>query len=232
MDNAGNVLVRLTQDLNIDAPLSMLQSGIISYFERDGLGSVTSLSNSAGALANAYTYDSFGKLAASTGTIANHFQYTGREYDPEIGIYQYRARYYDQNIGRFISEDPIRFRGGINFYRYAGNNAINRSDPDGMGAAECLKALEEWALAYANVQRRLGLLNRYGDMEAGHAQALEEALDRLQNATEKVKRNCTCNLKAEAAAVAAATAALEARVAEAIIEFCAEEPAVCEAAAF
>lgn len=30
----------------------------------------------------------------------------------------YRARYYDPNTGRFISEDLIGFKGGINFYRW------------------------------------------------------------------------------------------------------------------
>ncbi len=34
---------------------------------------------------------------------------------------------------RFISEDPIRFRGGINFYGYVRNNPINRTDPSGLG---------------------------------------------------------------------------------------------------
>ena len=56
-----------------------------------------SLSNSAGALANTYTYDSFGKLNASAGTLTNPFQFTGREFDPETGVYNYRMRYYDQN---------------------------------------------------------------------------------------------------------------------------------------
>ncbi len=32
----------------------------------------------------------------------------------------------------FISEDPIRFRGGINFYAYVGNNPVNRLDPFGL----------------------------------------------------------------------------------------------------
>ena len=38
--------------------------------------------------------------------------YTGREWDPETGLYYYRARYYDPKVGRFISEDPIGFAAG------------------------------------------------------------------------------------------------------------------------
>jgi hypothetical protein len=41
----------------------------VSYYEQDGLRSITSLTNSSGALADAHTYDSFGNLTASTGTV-------------------------------------------------------------------------------------------------------------------------------------------------------------------
>jgi YD repeat-containing protein len=58
VDSIGNVLARYTQTEKIDEPLSALRSGGSSYFEADGLGSVTSLSNTAGTLANTYTYDS------------------------------------------------------------------------------------------------------------------------------------------------------------------------------
>ena len=44
------------------------------------------------ALANTYTYDSFGKLTASSGTITKPFQYTSREFDSETGLLNYRAR--------------------------------------------------------------------------------------------------------------------------------------------
>lgn len=46
----------------------------------------------------------------------------------------YRARYYDQNIGRFTSEDPIRFKAGIGFYRYANNDPVVMNDPLGLKA--------------------------------------------------------------------------------------------------
>jgi hypothetical protein len=41
----------------------------VSYHEQDGLGSVTSLTNSSGALADTYTFASFGNLTASTGMV-------------------------------------------------------------------------------------------------------------------------------------------------------------------
>ena len=92
VDNSGNVLARYTQTRTLDEQLSELRSGVTSYYEADGLGTVTSLSSSGGSLANTYTYDSFGKLSGSTGTLINPFQYTGREFDAETGSYYYRAR--------------------------------------------------------------------------------------------------------------------------------------------
>jgi RHS repeat-associated protein len=131
VDQNGNVLARYEQTANIDEPIVELRSGTTSYYQADGLGSVTSLTSSAGAVANTYTYDSFGNLSASTGSITNRFQYTGREFDPETAIYYYRARYYDPSAGRFISEDPIRFRGGNNFYAYVHNRPTLLRDPSG-----------------------------------------------------------------------------------------------------
>jgi RHS repeat-associated protein len=49
----------------------------------------------------------------------------------ETGLYYYRARYYDSFAGRFLTEDSVRFRADINFYRYVYNNPINNFDPSG-----------------------------------------------------------------------------------------------------
>jgi RHS repeat-associated protein len=102
----------------------MLRSSATSFYEADGLGTITSLTNTAGALAQTYTFDSFGKQTASSGSLTNPFQYTGREFDPETGLYYYRARYYDPNTGRFLGEEPTPLRGGdANFQEAADRNA-------------------------------------------------------------------------------------------------------------
>jgi hypothetical protein len=41
----------------------------------------------------------------------------------------YRARYYNPATGRFLSEDPIGFLGGINEYIYADDDPEDYSDP-------------------------------------------------------------------------------------------------------
>jgi RHS repeat-associated protein len=130
---SGSAVARYSQGLNIDEPLAMLRSSATSFYQADGLGSVTSLSNAAGSLAQAYTFDSFGKQTAS-GSLTNPFQYTGRESDPETGLYYYRARYYDPNTGRFISEDESEFSESSNFYPYVGNDSTNLIDDTGFRA--------------------------------------------------------------------------------------------------
>ena len=110
----GSWVALYTHALGIDEPLAMLRDDAMSYYLADGLGSVTSLTDSKGNVTSTYQYDSFGNLTASTGSISNPFRYTGREFDAETGLYFYRARYYNPSIGRFISEDPIRFGGGVN----------------------------------------------------------------------------------------------------------------------
>ena len=99
-------------------------------FLTDGLGSTIALADSAGTIQTQYAYEPFGKTAVSGAANASTFQYTGRENDG-TGLYYYRARYYNPGIGRFISEDPSGFDGGINFYTYADDDPINGKDPSG-----------------------------------------------------------------------------------------------------
>ncbi|MCI0551869.1 MAG: RHS repeat-associated core domain-containing protein, partial [Anaerolineae bacterium] len=55
----------------------------------------------------------------------------GREFS-EAGLMFYRARFYSPGIGKFVSEDPLRFAAGVNFYSYVLNDPINFIDPNGL----------------------------------------------------------------------------------------------------
>ncbi len=131
-NSSGAVVARYSQGTTIDQPLAMLRSGATSFYNADGLGSITSLANSSGILTQTYTFDSFGKPTAASGSLTNPFQYTSREIDIETGMYYYRARYYDLATGRFLSEDPIGFTAGDNFYQYVFNSPSNYIDPRGL----------------------------------------------------------------------------------------------------
>jgi len=133
-NSGGSAVARYAQAEDLDEPLAMLRSSTASYYEADGLGSITSLSSGAGSLAQTYSYDSFGHQTSSSGSLTNPFQYTAREADSEINLHFYRARFYDSQSGRFLSEDPLA--GGedakLNFYVYASNDPVDRFDPTGL----------------------------------------------------------------------------------------------------
>jgi RHS repeat-associated protein len=146
-NGTGTAVARYSQGLNVDEPLAMLRSSATSYYQADGLGSITSLSTGTGALVQTYGYDSFGKQTSSSGSLTNSFQYAAREFDAETNLYYYRNRYYDPGIGRFISEDPIGFEGGINPYAYANNEPVLFLDPFGTsteGATQTIGDLLSW----------------------------------------------------------------------------------------
>jgi len=107
------------------------------YYHADGLGSITGLSDATGTMVQTYGYDAFGNVTVSgSGNVAQPFMFTGREYDAETSMYFYRARYYDPVVGRFVTKDPIGFAGGdVNLYNYVDGNAVNDTDPEGLGTA-------------------------------------------------------------------------------------------------
>jgi RHS repeat-associated protein len=120
----------------IDEPLLVEDGGQAFAVHADALGSVTGLSDGSQTLAETSTYTSFGELARSGGVAGNGYAYTGREWEPELGLYYYRARYYDPEAGRFLSRDPAGFAAGDeNLYAYVFGDPLNWVDPSGNTAA-------------------------------------------------------------------------------------------------
>ena len=130
--DGSNVLqARYTHGPGIDEPIAVTKGATTFFYHQDGLGSVTDLTDSAGATAKSYSYDAYGNILDSPGTVDQPYTYTGRELDQETGLSYYRARTYDSAVGRFIQKDPIGLRGGLNVYEYTQSSPTNLSDPLG-----------------------------------------------------------------------------------------------------
>ena len=136
------------------------------YFEQDHEGSVIAVTGGTGIILESYRYDAFGAptiykqdgtvITTGASLINNRFLFTGREYAPQYGFYEYRARAYHPGIGRFMSEDPSLFVRGIglgkssndwsferlpaeselNLFRYVQNDPLNIGDPLGLAPEE------------------------------------------------------------------------------------------------
>jgi RHS repeat-associated protein len=183
--NANNQLTtKYVQGPGIDEHLSIQKGGNVWYYHTDGLGSVTAMTDSAGAVIQTYSYDSFGNIVNQTGSIQQPYIYTGREYDSETGLYYYRARYYDTITGRFISKDPIGFRGGLNLYAYVGNNPVNFIDPYGLAGWPTLIGL-----GYGAVQGGLALNQAYYDWQLYNA--LEQAISQTNSLLNDIQNKKT-----------------------------------------
>ncbi len=81
----------------------------IYYYSQDGLGSVRTLTNSSGNLANHYDHDAFGvpQAVMTSESVENRYTYTGRETSGVSGgpmYYRYRMTF--NEIGRFGRRDP------------------------------------------------------------------------------------------------------------------------------
>jgi RHS repeat-associated protein len=63
--------------------------------------------------------------------IGNNYLFHGREYEPEVGLYNYRNRYYMPRIGRFLQTDPTGYLDSMNLYQAFNQNPVNFTDPFG-----------------------------------------------------------------------------------------------------
>ncbi len=129
---------------------SMSLNGTAYYYFRNAQGDIIGLFDNAGTVVVEYTYDAWGNILSTTGSLAstvgeiNPYRYRGYRFDEETGLYYLQSRYYSPVWGRFISADSQISGGGdltgLNLFAYCGNSPVNRSDPSG-------HAWWHWAIA-------------------------------------------------------------------------------------
>jgi RHS repeat-associated protein len=111
------------------------------YYSQDGLGSVRTLTDGSGMVANRYDYTAFGETyhPTTSETVDNRYTYTGRERNQASGTHYMRYRTQDPVTGRFLTRDPAYDYGSQdgNFYSYVGNAPYRYVDPWGLSAEDC-----------------------------------------------------------------------------------------------
>jgi RHS repeat-associated protein len=116
------------------------------YYTRNAQGDITGLIDGAKNQVVSYTYDTWGKLVSTTGSLAgtlglkNPYRYRGYRYDTETGLYYLQSRYYNPDWGRFVNADALGGSMGDllshNMFAYCENNPVNLEDPSGFKPAE------------------------------------------------------------------------------------------------
>ena len=121
----------LLTTLGLDEVIARYSAAGARYYLTDALNSVSAQIRPDRSLQNRYAYSAYGETVALGDDEGNSVQYTAREADSS-GLLYNRARYYDRKLKRFISDDPIGVRGGLNFHNYVEGNPINFNDPEGL----------------------------------------------------------------------------------------------------
>ena len=133
----GGKTIDFVYDEN-NQPLAMKYNNTLYYYVLNAQGDVVRIVDGSRSVVASYTYDPWGKIISSSGTLAdiNPLRYRGYYYDSETGFYYLQSRYYDPEIGRFINADSYASTDATgllstNMFAYCENDPVNRSDPDG-----------------------------------------------------------------------------------------------------
>ena len=133
----GGKTIDFVYDEN-NQPLAMKYNNTLYYYVLNAQGDVVRIVNSSRSVVASYTYDPWGKIISSSGTLAdiNPLRYRGYYYDSETGFYYLQSRYYDPEIGRFINADSYASTDATgllstNMFAYCENDPVNNYDDSG-----------------------------------------------------------------------------------------------------
>lgn len=133
LDASNNVVATFVYGSRSNTPDFMYKAGSTYRIVSDHLGSPRLVVNtSTGAVAQAMSFDEFGRVLTDTNPGFQPFGFAGGLYDRDTGLVRFGARDYDPTTGRWTAKDPIRFAGGdTNLYAYVASDPANQTDPSG-----------------------------------------------------------------------------------------------------
>jgi RHS repeat-associated protein len=154
LDGSGTVVSRFVYGTNPITPDYVIKGGSTYKIFSDPIGSPRMVVDvSSGSIVERIDYDERGNTLRDTNAGFIPFGFAGGIVDRDTGLIRFGARDYDPSVGRWTEKDATGFNGGLNFYVYAGNDAVNWVDPSGhdplvlIGAVVGASADLAWQLA-------------------------------------------------------------------------------------
>ena len=144
-------------------PIATLVKGVKYAIHSDHLNTPRRLIQTDGKVAWQWVTSAFGEVPPTTGktrfvspkvnpattgttTLANFdLRYPGQVEDTESGLFYNHRRFYGPLEGRYLQSDPVGLAGGWNRLLYAGGDAVNNFDPDGLNFV----SMANWAATRA-----------------------------------------------------------------------------------
>ena len=133
----GSTVLNFAYDAS-GTPMAVTYGGATYYYATNIQGDVVAILNASGTAVVTYTYDAWGNILTTTGTLAstlgthNPLRYRGYVYDQETGLYYLQSRYYNPALARFLNADSFVSTGqgllGNNMFAYCRNNPVVRID--------------------------------------------------------------------------------------------------------
>ena len=138
LDPDDNMSIKKTYiyaNSQIIAQRDVTDNNKIYFYLHDRLGSIRQIIDTNANVKKLYTYNPFGEVLETDGTLSNPFMFTGQWFDSETGDYWLRARQYSPYLYRFTARDPVfgKFQEPLSLhkYLYCQNEPVNRFDPFG-----------------------------------------------------------------------------------------------------
>ena len=132
------IFITIIADPANNQPLAMKYNNTLYYYVLNARGDVVRIVDGSRSVVASYTYDPWGKIISSSGTLAdiNPLRYRGYYYDTETGFYYLQSRYYDPEIGRFINADSYASTDATgllstNMFAYCENDPVCKVDVSG-----------------------------------------------------------------------------------------------------
>ncbi len=118
-----------TNTFGADGLVSRHTGGITAFYTFDERGSVAQRLGADGSLLSSDLYDGYGARSSTGGAdVWGYEAQAGYYTDAETGLILCTHRFYDPANGRWLTRDPLSYRGGVNLYGYTRNNPVDRTD--------------------------------------------------------------------------------------------------------